>query len=312
MPSASGKRLRRGCRSPFRIRDRHRTAWDHGPQTRLDAAEGELPISLGSDDQPLVPITDSGSRRVRPRTRRWASGPTTSSTSWTVATEAPLAEAGSPSGRFWNPSDIAVSAVVDTARNGPLTVRHGDSGDLGFRASGSRAEGAIMATAGQPPSLPRSGVKPSSRQVRRHDSGGPAGPRSAPAPRARSWLPGQPPGLPGGWAAGRRPAGPHTFAGLRGARSEERGARCVFVLRKHLAGGFPRTPERHPCDPCLDSASWRLEPESSRCRKQNRFDPKSVAARHMASYYITTWRPHDGGNLPSARCRSRWVGPKEA
>ena len=79
-------------------------------------------------------------------TRLWASGPTTWSTSWTVATEAPLAEAGSPLGRLWNPLDIAVSAVVDTARNGPLTVRHGDSDDPGFRGSGSRAEGAIMAS----------------------------------------------------------------------------------------------------------------------------------------------------------------------
>ena len=56
-----------------------------------------------------------------------------------------LAAPGSPLGRLWSPLDIAVSAVVDTARNGPLTVRHGDSGDPGFRASGSRAEGAIMA-----------------------------------------------------------------------------------------------------------------------------------------------------------------------
>ena len=38
----------------------------------------------------------------------------------------------------------------------------------------------------------------------------------------------------GGWSP---PAGPQ-FAGLRGAR-------CVFVLRKPLAGGHPRTPERH-------------------------------------------------------------------
>ena len=40
-----------------------------------------------------------------------------------AATEVPLAQAGSPFGRLWNPSDIAVSAVVDTVRNGPLTVR---------------------------------------------------------------------------------------------------------------------------------------------------------------------------------------------
>ena len=36
--------------------------------------------------------------------------------------EAPLAGAGSPFGRLWNRLDIAVSAVVDTDRNGPLTV----------------------------------------------------------------------------------------------------------------------------------------------------------------------------------------------
>ena len=47
----------------------------------------------------------------------------------------PLAEAGLLSGRRWNPLDIAVSAAVDTARNGPLTSRHGDSDDSGFRAS---------------------------------------------------------------------------------------------------------------------------------------------------------------------------------
>ena len=47
----------------------------------------------------------------------------------------PLAEAAPPSGRRWNPLDIAVSAPVDTARNGPLTSRHGDSDDPGFRAS---------------------------------------------------------------------------------------------------------------------------------------------------------------------------------
>ena len=57
-----------------------------------------------------------------------------------AATEAPLAQVGSPFGRLWNPLDIAASAVVDTVRNGALTdVRHGDSGDLGFRlASGAR------------------------------------------------------------------------------------------------------------------------------------------------------------------------------
>jgi len=46
-----------------------------------------------------------------------------------------LAEAGSPSGRRWKPLDIAVSAAVDTARSSPLTSRHGDSDDPGFRAS---------------------------------------------------------------------------------------------------------------------------------------------------------------------------------
>lgn len=49
--------------------------------------------------------------------------PTASSTGCTVATEAPLAETGSPSGRFWNPLETAVWAVVDTARNGPPTVQ---------------------------------------------------------------------------------------------------------------------------------------------------------------------------------------------
>ena len=118
------------------------------------------------------------------------SGSTTSSTSWTLAAAPPLAEAGSPSGRLWNPLDIAVSAVVDTARNGPLTVRHGDSGDLGFRASGT-SEGAIMASwaaAVAAPGVARnrlSGV--CVRMIREvpedHDP--------APAPRARSWPPGQ-------------------------------------------------------------------------------------------------------------------------
>ena len=46
-----------------------------------------------------------------------------------------LAEAGSPSGRRWKPLDVAVSAAVDTARSSPLTSRHGDSDDPGFRAS---------------------------------------------------------------------------------------------------------------------------------------------------------------------------------
>ena len=45
-----------------------------------------------------------------------------------------LAEGGSPSGRRWTPLDVAVSAAVDTARNGRLTSRHGDSDDPGFRA----------------------------------------------------------------------------------------------------------------------------------------------------------------------------------
>ena len=43
--------------------------------------------------------------------------------------EAPLALAGSPFGQLWNPLDIAVSAVVDTARDDPLTVCHGDPDD---------------------------------------------------------------------------------------------------------------------------------------------------------------------------------------
>ncbi len=47
----------------------------------------------------------------------------------------PLAEAGSPSGRRWKPLDMAISGALDTARNGPLTSRHGDSDDPGFRAS---------------------------------------------------------------------------------------------------------------------------------------------------------------------------------
>ena len=47
----------------------------------------------------------------------------------------PLAEASSPSGRRWNPLDIAVSAAVDTAGNGPPTVCHGDADGLRFRAS---------------------------------------------------------------------------------------------------------------------------------------------------------------------------------
>ena len=47
----------------------------------------------------------------------------------------PLALAGPTPGRRWNPLDIAFSAAVDTARNGPLTSRHGDSDDPGFRAS---------------------------------------------------------------------------------------------------------------------------------------------------------------------------------
>ena len=48
--------------------------------------------------------------------------------------EAPLALAGPDPGRCWNPSDVAISGAVDTARNGPLTSRHGDSDDPGFRA----------------------------------------------------------------------------------------------------------------------------------------------------------------------------------
>ena len=67
--------------------------------------------------------------------------PTTSSTRWTLA-----AEAGSPLGRLWNPLDIAVSAVVDTARNGLLTVRHGDSGDLRSARRAPAPGGTIMAS----------------------------------------------------------------------------------------------------------------------------------------------------------------------
>ena len=50
--------------------------------------------------------------------------------------EAPLAGAGSPFGRLWNPLDIAVSAVVDTDRNGPLTVT-----SWGFRRPGIPRDG---------------------------------------------------------------------------------------------------------------------------------------------------------------------------
>ena len=66
----------------------------------------------------------------------------------TAVTEVSLAETGSLLGRLRNRLDIAASAVVDTAQDGPPTVRHGDSDAPGFRAT-------------------------------------------APAPRARSWLPGQ-------------------------------------------------------------------------------------------------------------------------
>ena len=38
-----------------------------------------------------------------------------------VVTEEPLAEVDLPPGRRWKPWDIAISWVVDTARNGPLT-----------------------------------------------------------------------------------------------------------------------------------------------------------------------------------------------
>lgn len=48
-------------------------------------------------------------------------------------------------GRRWNALDIAIGGAVDTARNDPLTMPVGDSDDLGFRASGSRAGEAIMA-----------------------------------------------------------------------------------------------------------------------------------------------------------------------
>lgn len=47
----------------------------------------------------------------------------------------PLAESVRALGRRWNPLDLAVSAAVDTARNGPLTSRHGDCDDPGFRTS---------------------------------------------------------------------------------------------------------------------------------------------------------------------------------
>ena len=49
--------------------------------------------------------------------------------------ERPLAEADLLPGRRWNPWEIAISPVVDTARIGPLTVGYGDSDDLGLRAS---------------------------------------------------------------------------------------------------------------------------------------------------------------------------------
>ena len=51
-----------------------------------------------------------------------------------------------PSGRRWNPLDIADSSVVDTAEIGPLTVEYGDSGGPGFDAS----VGDLPAKAGEP------------------------------------------------------------------------------------------------------------------------------------------------------------------
>ena len=53
----------------------------------------------------------------------------------TVVMETPLALAGPDPGRRWNPLDVAVLAAVDTVRDSPLTSRHGDSDDPGFRAS---------------------------------------------------------------------------------------------------------------------------------------------------------------------------------
>lgn len=47
----------------------------------------------------------------------------------------PLAETDLPPGRRWNPWDIAISRVVDTARNRPLTVWYGDADDPTFHVS---------------------------------------------------------------------------------------------------------------------------------------------------------------------------------
>ena len=58
----------------------------------------------------------------------------------------PLAEADPPPGRRWNPWDIAISRVVDTARNGPLTY-----GMAILMAQGSTPQRAgLPAKAGEP------------------------------------------------------------------------------------------------------------------------------------------------------------------
>ena len=51
------------------------------------------------------------------------------------ALEVPLAEVDPVPGRRWNLGTSPFRRVVDTARNGPLTVGYGDSDGRGFRAS---------------------------------------------------------------------------------------------------------------------------------------------------------------------------------
>ncbi len=126
------------------------------------------------------PFTNSGRWRARLWTRR--AGPSArphKSTSWTGGDGCAGAGGRFPFGTALDPLDIAVSAVIDTARNSCLTVPHGDSDE-------------------------------------------PDSARRAPVPSAQSWPPGQPPSLP-------------RSAGFRGAR-------CVFVLQKPLAGGYPGPP----------------------------------------------------------------------
>ncbi len=113
-----------------------------------------------------------------------------------------------PRGAIMAPGASAVAAWGWAAGRRPLArrscgspwrlLRHGDSGGPGFRATGSRAEGA----------------KPSSRQVRTHGSGGPTRSRAEGRDHG-SW--GKRRGCPGGGrlVAARWPA---DLAGLRGAR----------------------------------------------------------------------------------------------